>query len=106
MTTRTITTRRKVETPHGSLYVHLDWIGQTPVGFGLSSPGKDPDSAIERMFRALNPAMDERVRWGLRPDFHGFAREFLPSAKDDDPGLKQTLSNLADITAKLWREGA
>jgi len=53
---------RKVKTDFGAMYLHVDLDARgRPVGGAISSPGKEPDSAIARLVAALSEALDDAL---------------------------------------------
>jgi hypothetical protein len=65
MTARTVTMTEKVETPFGSLYIHLDFQGDECVGGSISSPGKNPDGTVEQMLASLSDTLNSMLREGI-----------------------------------------
>lgn len=63
--TRTVTVTEKVETPFGSLYIHLDYRDGQCTGGSISSPGKNPDGAVEQMLANLSDTLNSMLREGI-----------------------------------------
>ena len=61
--TRTRTITQKVQTPFGSMYVHLDHDEQGRITAGsISDPRKEPDAQVARLVEALSDALDQAIK--------------------------------------------
>lgn len=60
---RTRTLTRKVTTPFGSMYVHVEFDGAgRPCGGSISDPRKEPDAQVAKLVRALSEGLDDVLR--------------------------------------------
>ena len=60
---RANTITRKVATPFGAMYLHLETnpLGQ-PIGGSISTPGKAPESQIHKLVECLSEGLDDALK--------------------------------------------
>ena len=60
MSNRSITITRRVDTEFGAMYVHIDVdpMGRV-VGGSISTPGKEPESQIQRLIDTLSKGLED-----------------------------------------------
>lgn len=60
---RSITITSRVDTDFGAMYIHIDVDPQgRPVDGSISTPGKEPESQIQRLVDLLSAGLSEVLR--------------------------------------------
>lgn len=64
---RTDTVTGKIQTPFGSMYIHIHYdTNNIPVGAWISDPGKEPDSTVSQLVRDLSEGLHELLKENQR----------------------------------------
>lgn len=67
--------RQKVDTDFGTMYIHIDLdTFARPTGGWISTPGKEPDSEIQKLIDQLAEGLDQALQ-GWNKDYYNMGKK-------------------------------
>jgi len=71
LTNRAHETVTKISTPFKSVFVHVSWDKDKPIGISLSHQQKDMESDVARMLNSLSSGLNKALKAGMLDEIVG-----------------------------------